>query len=119
MGRLVLMLLVTLLRNGETLTEKTAGRNVDNTIVTAAVETKRATDSAASPLTTIAVDTTCGAVSLRRNEAMMNVLWLPRVSKTTTDEQDTGGQSDRPRCFYRPLAANAGHPESVVEQTHR
>ncbi len=119
MGRLVLMLLVTLLSKGEALTGKTAGRNGDNTSATSTVETRRATDSAASPVTTIAVDTTCGTVSLRRNEAMMNVLWLPRVSKTKTDEQDPGGQSNGPRHLCRPVAANAGYPEGVMGQTHR
>jgi osmotically-inducible protein OsmY len=67
MGRLVLVLLVTLLTSGEALTGKTAGRNVDDPVITAAVKTKLTTDPAASTLTKIAVDTTRGTVSLNEN----------------------------------------------------
>jgi hypothetical protein len=48
MGRLMLMLLVSLLTSGEVLMGKTAGRNVDDTVMTAAVKTKLTTSPAAS-----------------------------------------------------------------------
>jgi len=67
MGRLVFMLLVTLLTDREAPTGKTVGRTVDDAVITAGVKTELATDQAASLLTKINVDTNRGTVSLNGN----------------------------------------------------
>lgn len=58
MGRLVLMLLVTLLPSSEMRTGKTAGRNPDNALITAEVKTKLVMDQTASRVPKITVETT-------------------------------------------------------------
>jgi len=51
MGRLVFVLFITLLTSREALTGKTAGRTINDTVITAEVKTELAMDQAASPLT--------------------------------------------------------------------
>jgi len=63
----VAVLLAVLLPGCIALTGKTAGRNVDDTVITTQVKTKLATDQAASTLTKIDVDTNRGTVSLNGN----------------------------------------------------
>ncbi len=67
LGRWGLVLLVTLLTSGVALTGKTAGRNIDDAVITAEVKTKLATDQAAATLTKIVVDTNRGTVALNGN----------------------------------------------------
>jgi BON domain len=67
MGRLMFMLLITLLTDREVPTGKTVGRTVDDAVITAGVKTELATDQAASLLTKINVDTNRGTVSPNGN----------------------------------------------------
>ena len=67
MARLVLALWVMVLASRETLTGKTAERNLDDVLITAEVKTKLVMDQTASRLPKITVDTIDGAVALNGN----------------------------------------------------
>jgi hyperosmotically inducible periplasmic protein len=63
----VATLLSLLLAGCTALTGKTAGRNIDDGVITTSVKTKLAADQAASTLTKIDVDTNQGTVFLNGN----------------------------------------------------
>lgn len=67
MARLVLALWVMVLASRETLTGKTAERNLDDVLITAQVKTKLVMDQTASRLPKITVDTIDGTVALNGN----------------------------------------------------
>jgi len=67
MARLVLALWVMVLASRETLTGKTAERNLDDALITAQVKTKLVMDQTASRLPKITVDTIDGTVALNGN----------------------------------------------------
>ncbi len=61
---MIVISLFVLLPGCTALTGKTAGRNIDDAVITTTVKTKLATDQSVSTLTKIDVDTNQGVVSL-------------------------------------------------------